>query len=55
MNAALLFSIIPAILAFVFGILMTPIVTHFLYECKVWKKSGGKTAINGEAARYLTN
>jgi len=40
----------PALLAFVIGILITPILTHFLYKYKVWKKTGGKTAIGGHAA-----
>lgn len=41
---------LPAICAFLVGILITPLVTHFLYKYRVWKKNGGKTALNGEAA-----
>lgn len=46
-----IFSIlIPATLAFIFGILMTPLVTHYLYTYKVWKKTGGKLAMDGQVA-----
>ncbi len=41
---------IPATLAFVIGILITPLLTHFLYKYKVWKKVGGKTAMLGRIA-----
>lgn len=53
MNLTLLFSISPAILTFIIGIAITPIVTHFLYKHKVWKKQGGKTAIGGHAAEVF--
>ncbi len=42
--------LIPATLAFVIGILITPLLTHFLYKYKVWKKVGGKTAMLGRIA-----
>lgn len=42
--------LIPATLAFVFGILLTPLLTHYLFKYKVWKKTGGKTALNGTVA-----
>lgn len=42
--------LIPATLAFTIGILITPLVTHYLYKLKIWKKTGGKTAIGGHAA-----
>lgn len=42
--------LIPAALAFIIGILITPLVTRYLYKYKVWKKSGGKTALNGMVA-----
>ena len=46
-----IFSIlIPATFAFIFGILMTPLLTHYLYKYKVWKKNGGKMALNGTIA-----
>jgi phospho-N-acetylmuramoyl-pentapeptide-transferase len=42
--------LVPAVVAFVIGIAITPIVTYFLYKYKVWKKQGGKTAIGGHEA-----
>ncbi len=34
--------IVPSALAFFIGILITPIITHYLYKYKVWKKKSGK-------------
>lgn len=46
-----IFSIlIPATLAFIFGMVLTPFLTHYLYKYKVWKKTGGKIALNGTVA-----
>ncbi len=42
---------IPAILSFIAGILITPLITHFLYKYKAWKKVGGKTTIYGTSAQ----
>ncbi len=42
--------LIPATLAFIFGIVITPLVTHYLYKYRVWKKEGGKTALTGHVA-----
>lgn len=42
--------LLPAVLAFCVGILITPLLTHYLYKFKVWKKTGGKTAIGGHQA-----
>lgn len=42
--------LVPAILAFMVGIAMTPILTHHLYALKAWKKKGGKTAYDGSHA-----
>ncbi|NCN11733.1 hypothetical protein GW937_00240 [Candidatus Kaiserbacteria bacterium] len=50
MDSLLLSVLIPAILSFTIGILITPIITYFLYKYKVWKKQGGKVAIGGHAA-----
>lgn len=41
---------LPAIIAFVVGIASTPLLTHYLYKYKVWKKKGGKTALGGHEA-----
>lgn len=40
----------PAAIAFIIGIAITPIVTHYLYRYKVWKKVPGKTALDGTEA-----
>ena len=50
MDVTILKIFLPALLAFSVGILLTPLLTHFLYKYKIWKKTGGKTALNGEAA-----
>ncbi len=42
--------LIPPALAFVIGVLMTPLVTKYLYEYKMWKKKPGKTAMDGSVA-----
>lgn len=42
--------LIPATLAFIIGIIITPLLTHYLYKFKVWKKTGGKAAIGGQLA-----
>jgi len=42
--------LIPATLAFVIGIAITPVVSHYLYAYKAWKKSPGKTALDGSEA-----
>jgi phospho-N-acetylmuramoyl-pentapeptide-transferase len=41
---------LPAIIAFVVGLLITPLITHYLYKFRVWKKQGGKTAMGGHVA-----
>jgi phospho-N-acetylmuramoyl-pentapeptide-transferase len=40
----------PPALAFVIGIAITPIVTHYLFRYKVWKKTPGKVAMDGTVA-----
>ena len=42
--------LIPAFMSFVVGILITPIVTHYLYKYKAWKKTAGKQALDGSSA-----
>lgn len=42
--------LIPGAASFVIGIAITPIVTHYLYRYRAWKKSPGKTALDGLAA-----
>lgn len=41
---------IPATASFAVGILCAPILTHYLYKYKVWKKSTGKIALDGSTA-----
>lgn len=47
-NILLIF--IPATIAFLFGIGITPFVTHFLYKYKMWKPKAGKLALDGTPA-----
>lgn len=41
---------IPAVVAFCVGIAGTPLLTHYLYAYKVWKKTTGKVALDGAPA-----
>ena len=41
---------IPATIAFLIGIGITPFLTHFLYRNRMWKQKAGKTALDGTAA-----
>lgn len=50
MENPLIKILIPATLAFVIGILITPLLTHYLFKYKVWKKTGGKEALGGIVA-----
>jgi len=50
MESPIIKILIPAIVAFIVGILITPILTHYLYKYKVWKKQSGKTALDGKVA-----
>lgn len=42
--------LVPATATFVVGILCAPLLTHYLFKHKVWKKSVGKTALDGTPA-----
>ena len=42
--------VMPAALAFFIGIGITPLVSHYLYKYKAWKKKAGKHALNGDVA-----
>jgi len=50
MDIAIIKVFIPALMAFAIGIIIAPILVHYLFKFRVWKKKGGKTALNGEAA-----
>lgn len=41
---------VPTAAAFVVGVAITPIVTHYLIHFKAWKKNPGKTALDGTEA-----
>lgn len=44
---------IPATMAFLIGLGLTPFLTHFLYQRKMWKQKGGKLALDGTPARVF--
>ncbi|TSC60890.1 MAG: Conserved hypothetical membrane protein [Parcubacteria group bacterium Gr01-1014_107] len=39
--------VLPAVIAFLIGIGFTPIITNYLYQHQMWKKKGGKIALDG--------
>lgn len=41
---------IPATMAFLIGIGITPFVTHYLYKYRLWKPKAGKVALDGSQA-----
>ena len=49
-TSSLIKVFIPATASFVIGILFAPLLTHYLYKFRVWKKSTGKTALDGTTA-----
>jgi phospho-N-acetylmuramoyl-pentapeptide-transferase len=46
---------IPATVAFLFGIGLTPFLTHFLYQRRMWKQKGGKVALDGTPAEVFNH
>ncbi|TSC63574.1 MAG: Phospho-N-acetylmuramoyl-pentapeptide-transferase [Parcubacteria group bacterium Athens0416_74] len=42
--------LVPAAAAFILGMALTPVLTHYLYKYKAWKKTPGKIAYDGKAA-----
>lgn len=42
--------LVPAFLSFIVGIAITPIVAHYLYAYRCWKKVPGKQALDGSSA-----
>ena len=42
--------LIPFILSFVIGIGISPVVAHYLYSCRAWKKKAGKGNGIGDTA-----
>lgn len=54
MNTAEILRIfIPTTMAFLFGIGMTPFLTHFLYKKRMWKPKAGKVAFDGTPAEVF--
>jgi len=47
--------LIPATIAFLFGIGITPFVTYYLYKHKMWKPRGGKVAMDGKPAEVFNS
>ena len=45
---------LPAVVTFLIGVGITPIVTHFLYKFHFWKPRGGKIALDGTTATTET-
>ncbi len=41
---------LPAVITFLFGVGLTPLLTHFLYKYHFWKPKGGKIALDGSVA-----
>ncbi len=50
MEITIIKILLPAIISFAIGILITPVVTHYLFKYKVWKKQGGKQSLYGQEA-----
>ncbi len=50
LTSSLIKVFIPATASFVVGILFAPLLTHYLFKYKVWKKTAGKTALDGTPA-----
>src|SRR3989344_7174122 len=46
---------LPAVCAFIIGILITPTLTDFLYKHKMWKVKSGKTSLDGTAAEVFND
>ncbi|OGG79185.1 hypothetical protein A3A39_03650 [Candidatus Kaiserbacteria bacterium RIFCSPLOWO2_01_FULL_54_13] len=47
--------LVPAFASFVVGIALTPVLTHYLYKYKAWKKSPGKIALDGSPAHAFND
>lgn len=41
---------VPSVIAFWVGIAIAPLLTHYLYKYRVWKKQPGKKALDGQVA-----
>ncbi len=43
---------VPAVLAFIVGMAITPVVSHYLYKWRLWKKSSVQKTIDGREATF---
>lgn len=43
----------PSTIAFLVGIAITPIISHFLYKRRMWKKKAGKVSLDGSVAEMF--
>jgi len=43
--------LLPAVITFAVGMAITPIISHYLYAYKAWKKRAGKQGLDGAEAR----
>lgn len=50
MDITVIKILLPAALTFMIGVAITPLVTYYLFKYKVWKKTGGKTTLQGREA-----
>lgn len=44
---------LPAVASFALGVLLTPILTNYLYSHQMWKKRAGKVALDGSEAKVF--
>jgi len=50
MEISVIKVLIPALVSFILGIALTPILTHYLYKYKAWKKRSTSVSIDGSPA-----
>lgn len=50
MASSIIKVLVPATASFAAGIALAPLLAHYLYKYRVWKKKPGKTALDGSAA-----
>lgn len=55
MTTDVLAIFIPATLAFLIGVALTPFLTHILYSKKMWKQKAGKVALDGTEAAVFNS
>ena len=47
--------VLPATMSFLIGLGLTPFLTHFLYQHKLWKQKGGKLSLDGTPAHVFNS